>query len=73
MDIGIWNIRFTTPPSERNRYGRNEDHTVVAPTLQRALEILLASYPDATIHQADKRGRGKLLVDPNLRWTEVVV
>lgn len=65
-DIGIWTIEYTLPKSSTNPYAYNKQCTVASDTLGNALSVLLAKYPDATIHAANKRSRGELLVDPRV-------
>lgn len=71
-DIGIWTVHFTLPKTEARRYVYNEECTVVSDTLPNALVVLLNKYPDAVVHDANKRGRGELLVDPRVGLVEGV-
>lgn len=71
-EIGIWTVHYSLPKTAERRYNYNQECTVASATLQDALQILLNKYPDAIVHDANKRGRGELLVDPRVTFaTEV--
>lgn len=62
-EIGIWTVQYTLPVAPDRRYASQRECTVASDTLPNALAVLLTKYPEATIHTANKRGRGELLVD----------
>lgn len=70
-EIGIWTVHFSLPKTETNRYVYNKECTVASSTLQAALQVLLNKHPDAIIHDANKRGRGELLVDPAVQFVTI--
>lgn len=63
-----WGVRFSTPPgpdSNRTWWG-NHDISVFALTAEKAIAVIKLQYPDAEIHQLNRKSQGEVLFDKEI-------
>jgi hypothetical protein len=44
-----WRVEFTEPPTDRRRWVRNRNATVVAASMERAIDAWRERYPECTL------------------------
>ena len=68
----VWTVRYTRPKtvtyanSEPRVFEYNHCSVIISPTVGRAVEILTAEFPDATIVSVNPGSTGPILVDTDV-------
>lgn len=67
IEASLWNVEFSTDPTEKRKWRQNHILGVVSETLDRAIEIVREAHPDARIHAVHKKSpNNTVLVDKSL-------
>lgn len=66
-DPSLFTIDFSVPPDPVKHPGRtwwmNKTVSVLAMTVERAIELMRKNYPQGEIHAIQRRSRGEVIVD----------
>ena len=66
----LFAISFSMPPNQEkypNRtYWSNHTVSILAMTIERAIELLRKAYPQGELHSVQRRSRGEVICDPEL-------
>lgn len=63
-DVSAWSVEFSSKLDRKWHY--NGMATVIAPSAQMAMDVVLTEVPDAQIHAIHKRSRGPMWVHPSV-------